>query len=306
MFDGEASKQLFYLIAENPVITTPVLDLPQSTTRNCCSDFRLNILADLSTTDNFKNDRNGFLYRFKDVISSAVITLEKGGEDIATLSDDTYGTFKELGFYVNEKLENYTGYQLDWRTVLDEFGPGVYIVKCTYTSSLGGDGEILSYSFNLQAYTPDRANGTVKVEYVINNFIGDNSDDKNVLDFGELNWYNAIRIPAYFGFDSSTYDRDYIKYENGQKVFVDDNQELELTLKTKLVPGFIHSLMRTEIMQADVIAITDYNANNPNSYIEKHVKPNSEYAPKWSMGNKLSSVEVKFIQEFNNLRKLRC
>lgn len=309
-FDGEASSQLFFLIAQNPVSDVVQLPLPDSTTDDCCCAFTMNVLADISDDDNFKNDKSSFLYRFKDVIDTVEISLQNvvDGEfsDLATISDDTYGTFYPLGFYVSEKSENYIGILINWRNVLSENGVGNYRIKVAYSSSIGGSGTILSNQYNLQAFTPNRANGTVKIEYNISNLLGDNSDDKNVLEFGDLNWYNSIRINGFFGFDSSVYQRDYIKYESGQKVFVEDSQEIEFTLKTKLLPAFIHSVMRTDIIQADVISITDYNSNNANKYIEKLVKPNSDYSPNYNQMSKLASVEVKFIQEYNNLRKIRC
>ena len=110
-----------------------------------------------------------------------------------------------------------------------------------------------------------------------------------------------------FGFPVSTYEQDLIQYQNGQRLYVEDEQEPEYVLKLVPTAAFIHTIMRTDVMQADTTLITDYNANNPELWVQKAVKKNSEYAPNWNkLTNKLASVEVKFIQEFNNLKKLRC
>lgn len=314
-FDGECIMQLFTLITNSPaLIGQPnggvVLDLPASTNR-CCSNFKFNVIADAASEDAFKNDSNGFLYAFPPVITGASLFLQKDGEDIETLDDDDFGINYAFGFFTNSNGDKYRGYQLSWKKVMDEYGPGCYRVRIFHEDSFENDYTFYSDTFILKQYSPGIADGTVKIEYYLNYLIGDNADDKAIRDFGgegmELeNWYNALRLPGWFGYPVSEYEEDVTRYTNGLEVAYKNNQKPELTLQLKLVPAAIHNLMRTDVLQADTVLITDYNSVNAEAWIQKQVRRSSGYAPKWTPGSKLAPVEVKFIQAYNNLFRRRC
>jgi hypothetical protein len=52
--------------------------------------------------------------------------------------------------------------------------------------------------------------------------------------------------------------------------------------------------------------ITDYNDSNIDGYFKKKVRKNGSYDPKWyPLASKLASIELKFKQAFNNLKKFR-
>jgi hypothetical protein len=311
-FDGQATTQVFSMVGINPLKPTVELDIPVSRTRDCCNAFSIKALADTVSTDDFKNDRSGFLWWFNSFVTTAPLILQKYNnttnafEDLIALTDNTYGTFYAYGFFVNSSAEKFVGYQLKWRNVLSIHGAGGYRVKCTPTS-VTGTNDLYSPNYCLKQYTSERADVTARIEYYLNNITGISSDDYSVKDFGNLNWYNAFRLSGYFGFPKSTYESDYVEYNNGQRQWVEDEQEVEYTLRLKQTPAFVHEIIRTDVMQADRIYITDYNSKNPLSFIQKQVIKNGEYAPDWKrLQSKLATVEVSFKQEFNNLKKLRC
>jgi hypothetical protein len=313
MQDGEAITQVFYLVASNPQPTPIVIDLPKSRLLDCCSKFAFKTLADTTSSDEFKNDVNGFLWWFPSVVTSAELSLYKFDLAVndyvvqAILNNSTYGTNYTYGFFVNDNGEKFIGYKLNWKSVLTAFGEGSYKVKCEFVSAIGGTSDVFSYEYCLKQYNADRANGTIKIEYFLNNILGISTDDYNTKDLGSLNWYNSIRLGGFFGFPTATYESDYIHYNNGQRQWVEDEQEPEFLMKLKPVAQFVHDLMRTDVMMADKVLVTDYNTNNSGKFIQKQVIKNSEYAPDWKpLQTKLASVEVKWKQEFNNLKKLRC
>lgn len=310
--DGECIYEIFKLVAENPTPETPSIDLPPSRLKQCCGDFSLKVLADTVDDDQFRNDKSGFLFWFNDVISSAILKLQKHSEsvgdyvDLVTLSDNTYGTNYSYGFFINEQNEKFVGYQLEWRNVLDLHGEGGYRIKCEASVGFGGSGEFFSPNFCLKTYSADRANGSVKIEYYLNHILGSNEDDKKIKDLGELNWYNAYRLPGWFGFPSSTYKSEYIKYNNGQQVWVEDEQDIEYQMALKNIPAYMHDIFRTDIFMSDNVMITDYNTNNPHSFVKKEVIKSSDYSPKWNiLKSKLSSIDLKWKQFYNNHKKLR-
>jgi hypothetical protein len=76
-------------------------------------------------------------------------------------------------------------------------------------------------------------------------------------------------------------------------------------LQLKMIPFFVHEALRIDMMQGDTVLISDYNSRNVENFTLKAVKPNSGYAPEYHKGkNKLSSVKVDFIKEYNNDKKL--
>lgn len=306
---GDIIKGTFYLIKDNPA-EVPTLDIPETSLRTCCSDYAFKALADVDSTDEFKNDVTTFDWFFGEAINDVTFSLMKyqngDYEEVATLPGDAYGTLHAFGDFTNDQGENYCGYTVDWKVVLTSHGAGSYKIMATTTDVFANIVEILSRETCLQQYNADRANGSVKIEYYLNGIIGDGDNDEKTKDYGTLNRYNSIRVPGFFGYPGSEYQRDYVQYESGQKNYVEDEQEPEYILKLRPVASFVHSLMRTEVLQADNILITDYNRNNAETWIQKKVKPNSSYQPNWRMlKNKLAPVELKFIQEFNNFKKLR-
>lgn len=302
-------KEFFTLIPTSAIPIVEVPDIPASQTQ-CCSDFVLKVLADDSGED-LNNDRSGFLWWFNDTINSASLVLQQfiSGvwTDVETLSGaNDFGTSYDYEFYVNDAGESFIGYQLNWADVLADKGEAMFRVKCVAVDFASVNNYLYSPVYCLKTYTAERANGTIRVEYYLSGSLGINENDEAVRDLGSLNWYNSFRLPGYFGFNTSTYEETRIQYQNGERLFVTDDQEPEFTMKLKPVPYFIHEYMRTDVMMSDNIEITDYNSKNPINLVRKKVFKNSGYAPQWKpLQSKLAGVEVKFKQTFNNHKKLR-
>jgi hypothetical protein len=313
MIDGEAITQEFILVGQNPNPVIPSLSLQTSGIKDCCNAFSLKVLADIATTDEFKNDVTGSLWWFNSFVTGATLELWKFSESandyvfLANLNNNTYGTFYAFGFFVNDSNESFIGYQIEWKKVLTLQGAGGYKVKCIPTLAIGGSGSLFSNPYCLKQYTDSLANGTVKIEYNLNHINGLSSDDTKIADYGTLNWYNSLRLGGFFGFPTSTYSTEFIQYNNGERVWVKDEQEPEYVLKLRPQPAFVHDIMRTDVLQGDAILITDYNSRNAQTFIQKAVIKNGDYAPDWKrLQTKLATVEVKFRQTFNNLKKLWC
>lgn len=311
--DGEAIIQEFILIGNNPIPDVQVVDIPEGRTRDCCGDFSLKVLADIGSTDPLKNDVSGFLWWFNPLVTGAVLKLYKFNDALgdfvflANLNSTTYGTAYAYGFFVNDSNESFVGYQVEWKKVLTVNGAGGYMVKCEATLATGGTSTLESPMYCLKQYSAMLADGTVRIEYNINHILGISDNDLAIKDFGELNWYNSYRLRGFFGFPTSEYEQDYIQYDNGQRVAVEDEQEPEYILKLFPTPSFVHDIMRTDVLQGDSVLITDYNSKNAATFVRKAVIKNGGYSPDWKrMQSKLATVEVKFRQTFNNLKKLHC
>jgi hypothetical protein len=303
---GYLGSQDVFIIAENPVDEeTQVLD-PKKL--NCCSDLVWNVLASSTDSDVLKNDSNSFLWWFnKDAISTAVLHLIKDNETpILLTSSSIYGTPYNFGFYTNGSREKLVGYLIDWNKVIQVLGEGMYRVTCTSTTIFGGTTIQNSASYCLKEYTVERANNTVRIEYYLNGILGLNRFDNKFKDLGQLNWYNQHRFSGHFQYVKSDYKKDYIQYTNGERQFVEDEQEPEYSLSLKPIPMFKHDVLRTDILQADDTIITDYNYKNIDNYYQKNVQIASSYEPRWNaLLTKLASVDLKFKQKTNKLKKFR-
>lgn len=308
--DGECTYGRFYLV-KSAVPSTPSLDVAASTTVDCCGDFSLKVLADTEDDDEFKNDRTTFHKYYNSlVVDTALMELHKWNgseyEKVADLDNDDYGTYYQYGFFTNDASESFVGYEVDWRLVLDEFEAGSYKIKLNVHTVLDEEFSVYSDEYCLKKYSAARANGTMKIEYYLNGIIGDSNNDEIVRDYGTLNWYNSVRIPGWFGFPKSEYSKEYTQYDTGSREWVKDEQEPEFLMTVKRVSAIVHNIMRTDVAQADTVLVTDYNSNNPETWIQKSVQLTGGYSPEWHiMKSELAGVNLKFRQRINNLRKNR-
>lgn len=296
--------QVVQLIRNNPIPSSPQVLPPAHA--DCDSDFVWRVLADASSSDPLKNDTNSFLWWFdKDAVSSAVLSLVKpDGSTVSLAGNSTLGTPYDYGFYTNGQNEKLVGYLVNWKAVMAAYGECIYQVKCVATTIFGATQTLYSDKYCLKQYTLTRADGTVRVEYYLNGILGLNDQDDRSKDLGTLNWYNQHRFDGMFVPGPSNYVTDEIQYENGLLQTVEDEQTPDFLLKLKPMAFFKHSVFRTDIMQADLTMITDYNTKNVAPFYQKKVRKNGPYEPNWKFGrSKIAEVEVKFKQAYNNLRK---
>lgn len=304
--NGELIKETFFILQELPKGTPVELDILTSSTSDC--PFCLTVLADEVDESEYKNDKTGFLFKFSELITSLTFTLQKKVDgtfvDVETLNNDNWGTLYPLEFIIDDKNRKYVGYLVDWRLVLSGHGTGFYRLK-TIETNLFGTFEQLSSEYCLLAYTSHRANGTVKIETNTSGLSGDINDPTDIISYGS-GWYTSIRLCGMFGFDTSDYVEERTEYRNGQQKWIKDEQTVKYTLKLKPINAELHNFLKTNILQADEIIITDYNANNPNKHVSVNVNRNGNYEPQWQPKTLLAKVDVSFKSAFNNLRKKLC
>lgn len=307
---GEEIHATFLILKENPTATAFVLGIPSSTVKDCPTC--LNVFADIINADTFRNDKTAFLFKFNELVTSITFILQKKANGIFTdvipaMVGDSMGTLFPLGFIIDEKKRKYTGYLIAWRNVLMVHGEGLFRLKTIQATVLGFPEQIqLSEDFCLKKYTPERADGTVKIETTTLNIRGDIKDKKDVIDFGSVGWYNSTRLCGIFGFDTSDYVDERVEFRNGQQKWTKDEQTPKFILKLKPVNSEMHNFIKTDILQSDEILITDYNKNNPNKHIRENVNRAGNYEPRWERGTKLAPVDISFVSAFNNLRKKLC
>jgi hypothetical protein len=309
MIDGECTTQKVLLIPANPVPSSNVANIPVNPLPGCCSDFVIKVLADASGNA-LQNDVNTVVHWFEPIVTGASMVLKKwvngAWADQAAITSSNYGTFNAFGYYVNNEDQNFISLKIEWSKVLALLGEGNYKVTTSYTVPIFGDQTVDSYEFCLQTYTPQLADGTVRLEYWLSGTTGDIEDDTKIKDFGTLSVYNSLRVKGFFGYPKSNYKEEDIQYGNGQSVYVEDEQLPAYKCKLLLLPFFIHEILRTDFMMADTLAVTDYNSKNNAFFVQKFVRKDSGYDPKWyELQSNLATVELQFKPQFNRTRKLR-
>jgi hypothetical protein len=312
---GEAIFENFKLISNNPTTPDSVLDLPKFSQSSCC--YELPVFAELVFTKDFNNDKSSVIWFYDNAFSDSLLELEQyisgAWTKVADLNDNTYGTYYAFGFFENSQQEKAVGFEIDWKLILSGLGAGKYRVKTVETNIFGTTNKY-SLEWSLKTYSSDIANKTTRISWWMNGITGDSKDDQKVRDFGSLDWFNEIRLPnSLFWSKTSEYEKDYIQYQNGQKVWIQDERTRSYKFELRQAPNYIHELLSGETFQADSIMITDFNGDNPAmdnncnpELIEKFIKLSSSYEPSWVYGSKLASVELTFINEYQNFIRKRC
>jgi len=301
--NGTCIKSDFLFLKNDPNQTVPEFEIPK--TGECC--FEIFALAQETKTDDLYNDKFSYI-RFFDKLSFVtppVFTLQKDGIDVTTLIDDTYGTNFPFQFHETIYNENAKGYLLDFNLIINLLGEGDYRIKSTATDIFTNVRIEYSLELCLRKYTIYRANTTCRIDWKRNGNNGNPDNFERRLDFGSLNWINQLRLPAIFGGDKAVAERDFVKYQSGQKVWIKDQLINEYTLTIDPIPNTIHNMIKYDILQADEILVTDYNIVNPTPHQLKNVIPSGGYEPEFDFQVLLSPVQLTFNDMFEQFKHQR-
>lgn len=306
----ECITQKVLLIRGQTSPNTLVPNIPVNPLPGCCNDFVLKVLADASGLP-LQNDVSGRLFWFDSIITAGYLKLYKfvGGVWVVEIADMTAnsscGTPYAFNFFTNIDGQKFLGYKMDWASVKANHGLGSYKIQVNYTDPIQGALSFYDYEFCLQAYSKQLAEGTVRIESWMNGITGDIEDDTKYKDFGNLNWYNSIRINGWFGFPTSEFKKENTQYNTGRFWNVEFDKTPMFYAHLRQLPFFIHQIIEDFIM-GDRLAITDYNSKNLTNAIQKFVIIESGYKPDYKkLQSNLSSVELQFSPETNRFRKLR-
>lgn len=222
----------------------------------------LDVFADTSSTDSKRNDKREFLFRVLDVTDTAVLKLFKDGTEIATLNNNAYGTFYDLGTLGTGDQLFYIGYLIEWRNVLSAHGIGEYYVKAELTI-YGSSVESYSQIYNLMPYDEETVDGTVRIVTYQNGNI-----ESSNFDYTGLNWYQEIRIKGIFWQKRPELTTDTY-FTTARKVTqIQDSIKYKYTLETRFMTGETSDYLVSNKMLANDILITDYNQCNTESYCD--------------------------------------
>lgn len=302
---------LFTISVATPLATGPTFK--EGLTGECCVDlFLFGDNSDPANTANpFRNDKTSYLEYYSNDTDTAVMKLQKCVNglmtDQHTVTDDTYGTFSDFGDFEADNRKYISLKSIDWTAILLAFGEGKYRLIVETTNILASVVTVprCTFTYTLKNYSDERADGTVFIKSENIGIIGNIERPTEVFTFPP-EWSDGIRIPAWFGGDTSEYEEETVLYASGFEKDLTNDQVPKYVLDTDALPSEIHNFIKTYIWQANAIKITDYNTDNSNRHTETQVKRTSEHAPNWIKRVKKATVSVEFKSAFNNLRALPC
>ena len=258
-------------------------------------DFTELVLADLSTTDDYKNDRTSILIDLPDSSLTFTISLVNTSTGAVTpLIDPTYGTYYAVGSISGHPTKG--GYLIEWNKVATLLGFGTYYitqVQTLFTGTVTGQ----SYNYRLMPYTEITANRTVKIESVHNGCI------QSGVDYTGMNWYKSIRIPGKFGNKVPRMEVDNYVSTNRKVLQIQDQIVNEYTLFTRRVPMAVLNPLVQDRILANSIFVTDYNLDNPEDIRQKEVVALEVIDTIYNGGSRKAKYNIKFEEKLQNIIK---
>ena len=268
---------------------------PDEIFKECC--YTHYTLADLTSNDDYKNDYSGFYHQRQLLNESVEFVLYHFEQDQEyDLDDDTYGKLFNFGdFDTNTNLK---GYLVQWQKVLQEIGEGSYqIIKRQTIASI--DIEFKSFVFTLRQYSTSLANGTTRLDVVMNGILKASN-----VDFSGTNWQHSIRVPGYFGDREPQFEEDILVTRQFDKQQISMEQSNEYKYQTNLIPSCVTDEIFDFILFANNIFVTDYNLNNHSySYLKHPVRYAGNEGSRYPVRSRKAQLNLLFSDQSENRRK---
>lgn len=244
-------------------IPVPALD-PDIIFKECC--YQHYVLADASSTLDFKNDYSGFHHQRQlsnETCDFFLYKYENGLE--YPLVNATYGQYFGFGaFPTNIGLK---GYKVEWKKVLATLGEGSYrIIKRVVVAGVSVDTN--SICFTLRQYSSYLADRTMRMDIVMNGRI-----EREGTNFVGVGWRHSMRIGGFFGRREPKFEEDNLIDRNFRKEQISMLQKNEYLFQTNFVPSCITDEILDFMLFANDIYMNDYNLNNHSyTYVNFGVK----------------------------------
>ena len=294
---GEVTTQdVLFIDTDVDFDDTPILSGHPN--QKCCP-MKWLVLASEGNTNPLFNDFSAPIKFFPIVFTPTLSLQQWQGNtfvDVATLIDDTYGTFFDLR--EKDNIKPY-GYKLDWNLILAAFGPGLYRVKFDYTFA-----NIFSDEYCLKIYSDTLANKTVRFETTRDSRIG-SINQKQQLDFSGLQWVDQFRYEnAFFGGRTSEQTQESNRLNGGRRDYYTRENTHRFKLEIRRLQWFQSRRIFWDLAQNDLTKVTDYNFTNIERFDNLVVELDGGIEPNYQGKNVYQSLELDFIDGYDNNRKL--
>ncbi len=236
----------------------------------------------------YRNDVNSFMFNFNEG-DTVVFKLVKNGSDIATLNDNTYGTYYALGSiteYSGQELMS--GYELEWKEVLNLHGRGVYNFKIEVTS-FGSSDTVTSINYYLEQYSQDRASQTIRIQSVMNGYMR-----RSRINYKGIQLIDMVRVRGIFKPDIP----DYV-ITNDLYASLGENERVVQQRKVNQVDNY--SFETFPLLKCIANKIINYHFFGNEVYVSDYNVFNYSYTLKNIRVHKAEEFEYEY---FDNIRSV--
>jgi len=252
---------------QNGILNSSVASIPAKIEEQCACvaqdcERNLTVYGSLTSNEDRDNDKTSFLYRVMSLNDTAQLKLYKSGVETATLDNNNYGTFYNLGTLGTGEQLLYIGYLIEWKEVLAQHGVGVYTIKADLTQ-FGNAVTIESPNYLLKNYSANDADGSVKIVTYQNGNI-----ERSAFDYTDLNWYQQIRINGILWNKQAEYITDTYQTSSRSITQIQDSIEYTYDLQVEFVQDSVSQFIIENNILANEIYISDYNLTNTSFYNE--------------------------------------
>jgi len=245
----------------------------------------------------FQNDISSVLFKVFDPSDTVEFFLDEDilGE-VAVLNDDTLGTFFPAGSFPTQPL--LVGFKLEWEKVLDVHGEGNYKIR-TERALLTGTDTIISINYNLKTFSLLLADNTIWIEWIQNGDIIDG------LDYTGIEWFQAIRLPGFFGNKQTEFEEERFKDTNYQTFQIKNELTFNYVTEIGVIPSCVGDFL-PNLVQANIVQITDYNARNFDYLLQQKVVRLSEINETKYDRERQAVYNLTFTDRKENHIKINC
>lgn len=252
--------------------------------------FKAVVLAETIGTHADHNDKSAIHFFGFQGITNIQMVLQKAADgccddsgwgDVADLNNNDFGIFFGLNFVTDDWEKKYAGYLINWQLVLlhVDGGVGRYRIVAVKTPAYGDViNEPWPVEFCLMEYTDFRAEGTVIIRTKTSGLHGKIGYPEHVFAYGS-NWVSEFRFKGIFGFNHSGITEELTIYRTGQLTQPNRKWSEKFKLELLALPGWMHNVIMSEIMQASEITISDFNSENSFVHDNTPVLPSGPYEP---------------------------
>lgn len=261
-------------------------------------EYREKVFALADSAAPLYNDQTSFLFRRAIPSDTISLTLWKNGIQIASIT----ATNAAFTLYSFAAQPFYTGLLVKWHGVRQLHGFGYsYQIKASYT--IAGQPQIFeSRIFDLLPYSPQAANGTVRMEVWQNGTIYAGEFDYSSLIPG--GWYSQYRLPGTFAGRTPELENDRYLTSRYQSEQIQSKIRHFWTLETEFLPPELSKSFTEADMLGDRIQMTGYSIFADGQYSPVDVYPDS-IERRQTFNKKQSSYTVKMYERNEGYVKRR-
>lgn len=271
--------------------------VPDRGFKECC--YRQEVFADLTDSDPYKNDFNGFYFKRPTSNSTVVFTLLNVDTQLDyLLNDDTYGSFQDFGGAAQPDLSFYV---VDWRKVLQLLGKGSYQIVQEITIA-GQQEPYPSAPFHLRPFSIDAADHTVRIE----------ADQDGIftrlgVDFANTGFRSSLRLRGFFGRVEREYTIEPLTRSNGDTSAPRIRIEKVYTFQANQLPECVGDYLMDFLAVGSLVRISDYNKNNHSYHIiRKRVILADNSGTEYGEYTRNAGFNLSFSERDKNNNVLNC